>query len=201
MKQEHLKEETQPADWSPKWADRIELPKEEHKKLMLLLKEWNDEQDFIEKYSHDAFIIYGHLHRQEDIKREVLTMYEKYRNTLSRTFDIGVGRWMEVCFGERIAADKIERNYRFFEEAIELVQACGITKDECLQLIDYVFGRPVGEKKQEVGGVMVTLAALCLPNGIDMNNAGEAELERCWKNIDKIRKKQASKEIKSSSLP
>lgn len=197
MKQQLPKEETQPADWSPKWADRIELPKEEHKKLMLLLKEWNDEQDFIEKHSHDAFIIYGHLHRQEDIKREVLAMYEKYRHTLSHNFDIGVGRWMEVCFGDEIAADKVERNYRFFEEATELVQACGMTKEDCLRLIDYVYDRPVGEKKQEVGGVMVTLAALCLPNGIDMNNAGEAELERCWKNIDKIRQKQAAKKIKS----
>lgn len=40
----------------------------------------------------------------------------------------------------------------------------------------YVFDRPVGETAQEVGGVTVTLAALCLANAVDMRAADEVEL-------------------------
>ncbi len=101
--------------------------------------------------------------------------------------------WLLECFGPEIAGDREERNHRFLEEAIELVQACGCTASEAHQLVDYVFGRPIGEKHQEVGGVMITLAALCLANGIDMHEAGEVELDRIWKKIDKIRQKQLSK--------
>lgn len=60
--------------------------------------------------------------------------------------------WMLDCFGEKIAGDQRERNHRFLEEALELVQACQCTADEAHQLVDYVFGRPAGEKEQEVGG-------------------------------------------------
>ncbi|RQS15519.1 hypothetical protein DIE07_03565 [Burkholderia sp. Bp9002] len=35
--------------------------------------------------------------------------------------------WMLECFGAAIATDRMERNHRFLEEALELVQACGCT--------------------------------------------------------------------------
>jgi hypothetical protein len=92
-----------------------------------------------------------------------------------------------------IAGDKEERSHRFLEEALELVQACGCTADEAHQLVDYVYGRPVGEKHQEVGGVMVTLAALCLAQALDMHEAGETELKRVWTKVEAIRAKQAAK--------
>lgn len=70
-----------------------------------------------------------------------------------------------------------ERSRRFFEEATELVQATGLTKEECLLLVEYVFARPVGNAEQEIGGVEVTLCtlaerlgynvAVCLDNEID----------------------------------
>lgn len=108
--------------------------------------------------------------------------------------------WLLTCFGETISNDKQERNHRFIEEALELVQACGATKSECLQLVDYVYSREIGEKNQEAGGVMVTLAALCLANGLDMHAAGETELVRIWGKVEQIRKKQASKP-RHSPLP
>ena len=86
------------------------------------------------------------------------------------------------------------------EEALELVQACGCTASEAHQLVDYVYGRDVGEPAQEVGGVMITLAALCLANGIDMAGAGETELARIWTKVEAIRAKQAAKP-KHSPLP
>jgi hypothetical protein len=111
-----------------------------------------------------------------------------------------VGAWMRACFGEEISADKVERSHRFLEEALELVQACGCTQEDAHALVDYVFGRPGGEPAQEVGGVAVTLAALCSANDIDMIDAAETELESVWTRIDQIQKKQASKP-KFSPLP
>lgn len=110
-------------------------------------------------------------------------------------FQIRVAPWMLECFGADIASDEQERNHRFLEEALELVQACGASAGEAHELVDYVFGRAVGERVQEVGGVMVTLAALCLAHRIDMHQAGEIELDRINQPdvIDRITKKQQSK--------
>lgn len=121
-------------------------------------------------------------------------------NVKCDTFQADVQPWMLKCFGAAIAADKIERNHRFFEEATEAVQANGMTRSEAHQLVDYTFDRPVGELNQEIGGVMVTLAALCLASGVDMHVAGETELARIWGKIEQIRAKQAAKP-KHSPLP
>ncbi len=121
-------------------------------------------------------------------------VYAKYlvqHNTLQQR----VLPWMMECFGPRVSADTVERNNRFLEEALELVQAGGMTQDWAHKLVDYTFSRPVGEKTQEVGGVMITLAAWCLANQVDMHDAGEIELVRIMepKVMDKIRRKQKSK--------
>jgi hypothetical protein len=115
-------------------------------------------------------------------------------------FQHRVRDWVLACFGEVIAADVTERNHRFLEEALELVQAKGCTVSEARQLVEYVFARPAGDPNQEVGGVLVTLAALCEPSGIDMVQAGEAELARVWTKVEAIRAKQAAKP-KHSPLP
>ena len=110
--------------------------------------------------------------------------------------------WCNKCFGREVAGDKIIRNHRFLEEALELVQSLGCTQHEAKQLVDYVYGRPVGEPHQEVGGVMVTLAALCAANDLDMAEDGDTELTRINRPeiIEKIRAKQAAKP-KHSPLP
>ena len=116
------------------------------------------------------------------------------------SFQDCVNEWMQVCFGEEISSDVVERNHRFLEEALELVQSLGITKSDVLKLVDYTFGRPAGEPSQEVGGVMVTLAALCSTNNLQMKECGNVELKRVWTKIDVIRKKQETKP-KHSPLP
>lgn len=108
--------------------------------------------------------------------------------------------WLLACFGEEIASNIVERNHRFLEESLELVQSTGCTASEAHQLVDYVFNRPVGDPPQEVGGVMITLAALCLASGMDMHQAGEIELARIWTKVEQIREKQAAKP-KYSPLP
>jgi len=119
-----------------------------------------------------------------------------------RDFQTRIMKWMLDCFGVEIAADTEIRNYRFLEEALELVQACGCTRERALELVDYTYNRPVGEPGQEVGGVMVTLGALCAANKIDMGSEAERELTRIQDPvmIAKIRKKQQSK-VGKSALP
>jgi hypothetical protein len=143
---------------------------------------------------------------EDDIKREVADAASDTAPIAPTAdalpYQARVQPWMMECFGAEISADRIERNHRFFEEATELVQANGMTRSEAHQLVDYVFDRPVGELHQEVGGVMVTLAALCLASSQDMHAAGEMELARINRPdmVIRIRAKQASKP-KHSPLP
>ncbi len=116
------------------------------------------------------------------------------------TYQDRVGSWVSECFPAAAQDDVTERAHRFLEEALELVQASGCTKEEARLMIDYVFDRPVGEQDQEVGGVMVTLAALCNALGLSMEDAAEKELARNWERIERIRHKQASKPA-GSPLP
>lgn len=121
---------------------------------------------------------------------------------IETTFQQRIKGWMMECFSMEICRDSIERNHRFLEESLELVQSNGCTSSEAHQLVDYVFNRPVGEIVQECGGVMVTLAALCCAEDIDMHSCAELELHRIKEPgvMDKIRAKQAAKP-KHSPLP
>jgi len=119
-----------------------------------------------------------------------------------RKFQQDTAKWSLEAFGEMTANDRIERNHRFLEEALELVQSLDCTREEAHQLVDYVFGRPVGDPPQEVGGVMVTVAALCSANKMSLAECAEVELDRIKQPyiMKKIRAKQAAKP-KYSPLP
>jgi NTP pyrophosphatase (non-canonical NTP hydrolase) len=116
------------------------------------------------------------------------------------SFQQRVWRWVVACFPQSAHRDVQERAHRFLEEALELAQANGCSPQDAHDLVDYVFGRDQGDVLQETGGVLVTLAALCNANGVDMSEAGERELDRNWMRIDLIRAKQAMKPL-GSALP
>lgn len=118
----------------------------------------------------------------------------------TRPLQARIREWCVACFGEGIADDAVERQHRFLEEALELVQSLGCTIGEAIHLVGYVFDRPPGEPRQEVGGVVLTLSALCSVWGIDVLSAGEEELARVWTRIEQIRAKQAAKP-RNSPLP
>lgn len=157
------------------------------KRRMDLRREANNPDEYLLASTADAFVGWQ-AHAAQSGQRA------------GEEFQARVQPWMMACFGPEIAADTQERNHRFLEEALELVQACGATASEAHQLVDYVYGRPVGDKHQEIGGVMVTLAALCLAQGQNMHAAGETELARIWTKVEQIRAKQAAKP-KHSPLP
>lgn len=113
--------------------------------------------------------------------------------------------WMLECFGEVVSNDKLERGDRLLEETLETLQSGDYPIERIPVLVQYVYNRPKGEPSQEIGGVMITLAAYCLAHGLDMHEAGEVELARILQPeiIEKIRAKQAKKaaEIPFSPLP
>lgn len=101
--------------------------------------------------------------------------------------------WITAAFSDEIVFSQKERSYRFLEESLELVQALGFSAHEAHQMVDYVFNRPAGKPTQEVGGVLICLAALCCATDIDMDAAGKAELKRAWEKISEIQVKHANK--------
>lgn len=111
----------------------------------------------------------------------------------SESFQKRVASWAIACFGVERAEDSRERNFRFIEEALELVQANGCTKEEAQRILEYVYNRPPGELYQEVGGVAVTLAALCAAARVDLQINAEREIARCHERILHIRQKNLNK--------
>lgn len=97
---------------------------------------------------------------------------------LPETFQTRIAAWMRETFPPAIIANRHERGLRFLEEATELVQAIGLSHEAVLRVVDYVYGRPTGVLAQEVGGTMVTLAALCGAVEVDLADAAEAEATR-----------------------
>jgi hypothetical protein len=125
---------------------------------------------------------------------------------LTGAYQERVDRWVRECFGDIIRCDMLERSDRFIEESLELAQTVeGFTAERAHALVDYVFNRPMGARRQEVGGVMTTLAALCNAScpPIIMGLAANDELDRIEQPevVLKIRKKQQAKKDIHGPLP
>lgn len=112
----------------------------------------------------------------------------------AKTFQLRVHEWVVDCFGKKSAFLVRERFDRFIEESVEFAQSFHISKEDVQRMVDYVYSeKEPGNPVQELGGVMVTLAALCESVGLDMNGSGEMELERIKDSIESIRAKNKTK--------
>lgn len=111
------------------------------------------------------------------------------------SFQARVFPWTLKTFGPTLTLSLKERRQRFAEEAVELLQSCGASRDEIVGIVDYVMARPMGEPRQEAAGTQVCLAALCNTMNIDMDGCREEELERCAEKVDKIREKNLFKPV------
>lgn len=111
------------------------------------------------------------------------------------SFQVRCLKWILSWLNSKLVWNKQERNQRFLEEALELVQSLDMDRKTAHELVDYVFGRPKGEPKQELGGVMNTLAILAETNSMSMWQDAETELTRCWNNVEKIKEKQKLKPV------
>lgn len=103
--------------------------------------------------------------------------------------------WVSKCFGNASLMNKKERAFRFIEEALELVQACNLSKDEVLAVVEHVYSREVGQLAQEVAGAQTTLAALCEGHLVSLEKSTASEVDRIWYSIDKIREKTKLKPV------
>ena len=96
-------------------------------------------------------------------------------------------------FGQASVSDFDERMLRFGEEAIELMQAGGISYGKFLQLGHHVYSRDAGEITQEIGGVGVTLFGVADAGDYSLGELTAIEIARVAGNKDKIRAKSALK--------
>lgn len=110
-------------------------------------------------------------------------------------FQSRVAPCMETCFGAGVAGDAGLRSDALLEEVLELLQSVGYDQDRVGMMARYVWSREPGRTAQEVGGVMISIAAFCSARGMDMAELGETELARMWSKVDRIRQKQAAKPI------
>mgnify|MGYP001571889193 CR=1 FL=1 len=111
------------------------------------------------------------------------------------SFQTRVYQWALACFGFNHVTNIRERGCRFVEEALELGQICSVSREDAHALVEYVYDRPAGHVKQEIGGVQVTLACIAAVVGISMEDAGEQELARVLQPevMAIVRAKQAQK--------
>lgn len=97
------------------------------------------------------------------------------------------------CFGKKAASNINERQLRFCEESMELLQATGMDRQQIFEVVDYVYNRKPGMAYQEAGGVMVTLSALLSCIDLHLDGVSSEELTRVIANMDTIREKQKAK--------
>lgn len=86
--------------------------------------------------------------------------------------------WVARCFGPKVAASLVERAARLFEEGTELAQACGLTREKAMLILDRVYAKPPGVIAQEIGGVSTTLLVLAEHQGLSADACEAAELNR-----------------------
>lgn len=112
--------------------------------------------------------------------------------------------WLTPAFGQdskalELASSPWERGNRALEEMLELCQTneVGMTEEQAIRMVRYVFNRSKGEVRQEIGGTAVTFASLCQALGYDMLQEGWREIQRCYRPevMEKIRQKQVSKDL------
>lgn len=70
------------------------------------------------------------------------------------------------------------QGFRFIEECLELVQALGLTRDDVIRVVDYVFQRKVGEVRIEIGDVRLCTDILAEAVGHDSDDCYDECLMR-----------------------
>lgn len=86
--------------------------------------------------------------------------------------------WALWAFGP-VATGKPERATRVLEEVVELVQACGLTREQADKVLDRVYARPASDDvTRELGQCSLTLACLAELLDVDLRKAHGDEFMR-----------------------
>lgn len=94
-------------------------------------------------------------------------------------------RWAVETFGI-VATHPDERLARFVEEAIELADAGGMSRETLARIIERVLSRPKGDISQEIGQAMCTLTMLAENLGL----SADAEADREFARVQTIPKEE-----------
>lgn len=111
-----------------------------------------------------------------------------------RRFQERAARWNEATFGSsRARRDLTPEVCAFLEEALELAQSTMLPRSRVEEVLDRVYGRPLGCVEAEVGDVMTTLAVLCEQAGADLQGCAEERMAYCEAHSRQIREKSRKK--------
>lgn len=86
-------------------------------------------------------------------------------------------KWAVSIFGEG-AEDGEERAMRFIEEAVELVNAVGLSASVVHAIVERIYTRQKGDRGREMGQAMLTLELLAEAYGIDPSRCADVEFAR-----------------------
>jgi hypothetical protein len=123
---------------------------------------------------HDRIIEVETLPEALRLTKELLEQNQEHKASEQEI----VGDWALRCFGSRSFNSLPERARRVLEEAIELAQASGLSIEDGLNLMQYVYRRPIGELSQELAGVGSTLLVLAESQKIDLKAVISADIQR-----------------------
>lgn len=113
-----------------------------------------------------------------------------------------VAFWMSDTFTPDVINNRQVRALRFLEEALELTQALDLSPHDATRILAHVYSRPKERQVAKgVGGVIITLAALCNSVDVQMDGAYSADLIRCWQDKDAIAARQAGKIFPTDQPP
>lgn len=102
--------------------------------------------------------------------------------------------WGIRAFGLEEMRSSYKRALRLVEEAVELGQAADVPVEIAHQIVDMVYGRPVGKTHEEIADVFNTLVAYCASRGLDLEQNVVARFSDLLSEpTEKFRKRVAEK--------
>lgn len=101
--------------------------------------------------------------------------------------------WDVETFGPAVYGSIRERAMRTLEEAIELAQAGGVTRDEIARLVEHVYSKSIGDQQEEIADVMLCLLVYAHRVGMDLDGQMPKLLDRVEKISAHIQRKYAEK--------
>lgn len=102
-------------------------------------------------------------------------------------------RWLAEVLGAERAKDVRERNYRFGEEAIELMHACGMSFPDLVRLAIYVFNKPTwtANPAEEAGDTLHGLVGLITALGEDIDSVVAKSVQKLIERTEATKAKAA----------
>lgn len=117
-----------------------------------------------------------------------------------RFYQSTVRDWVIRTFGFAVYADKQERAERVAEEAVEVVQAAGLSRERMHQIVDWIYSKEPGDLKREIGGLLIPLSALASVHKIELEETVNTEVMIAGTNSIRIAAKNLRKKEELNAM-